>query len=103
MCPFPLMSKGERSHVKNLDRQRVQMCKEKGGKSCLDGCCSFSHHMLPSMTKGEIVASTCLIDVVINVNISLLSLVSTISCSITCLEDLYVEDIEKISLSGRNK
>jgi len=39
---------------------------------------SFSHHMLPSMTKGEIVASMCLISVVIDVNISVLSLVSTV-------------------------
>jgi len=54
--------------------------------------------MLPSMTKGEIVASKCLIGVVIDLNISLFSLVSTISYSITCLEALCVEDIEKTSL-----
>jgi len=37
--------------------------------SCLDG---FSHHMLPSMTKGEIVASMGLTGVVIDVNILML-------------------------------
>ena len=37
--------------------------------SCLDG---FSHHMLPSMTKGEIVASMRLTSVVIDVNILIL-------------------------------
>jgi len=74
MCTLPLMSKWERSHVKNLECRsvrkrgrileikRVQTCKEKGGESCLDGCCSFSHHMLPSMTKGKIVANMCLIN-----------------------------------------
>jgi len=78
MCPLPLMSKGERNHVKNLGGERMQMCKEKVGESCLDGLFNFSHHMLPSMTKGEIVASMCLIGVVIDVNIFVLSLVPTV-------------------------
>jgi len=53
--------------------------------------------MLPSMTKGEIVANMCLSGVVIDVNISLLPLVSTISYFATCLEDQIVKDIEKIN------
>jgi len=44
-----------------------------------------------------------LIGVVIDVNISFLSLVSTVFYSITCLEALCVEAIEKIGLSGRIK
>jgi len=60
-------------------------------------CQHFSHHMLPSMTKGEIVENICLISVVIDVNISLLPLVSTVSYFIACLENWNVEDIEKIN------
>ena len=69
MCPLPLMSKGERRHVKNKwllikggAVKEEKTCEKLliGGavtekrSSCLNG---FSHHMLPSMTKGEIVAS----------------------------------------------
>lgn len=53
--------------------------------------------MLPSMTKGEIVANMCLNGVVIDVNIPLLPLVSTISYFDGWIEDQIVEDIEKIN------
>jgi len=43
-----------------------------------------------------IVANMCLSGVVIDVNISLLPLVSTVSYFVACIEDWIVEDIEKI-------
>jgi len=42
-------------------------------------------------------ANMCLISVVIDVNISFLPLVSTVSYFATCIEDWIVEDIEKIN------
>jgi len=53
--------------------------------------------MLPSMTKGEIVANICLSSVVIDVNIFLLSLVSTMPYFVSCSGDWNVEGIEKIN------
>jgi len=58
---------------------------------------NFSHHMLPSMTKGEIVANMCLSGVVIDVNIFLFPLVSIVSYFVVCVEDPIVEDVEKIN------